>query len=134
MIIDLAAVLGRDRVQELGLVGPQVGLRRAPRELPVGARVGRVVRQLADQQVPAGGEVERRRVDWFTRQMIDMLAPTNFLATNPDALLKALETEGDSLVRGLENLVRDIEESGGEMIVSLMARSPISSSFLVRLE
>lgn len=75
----------------------------------------------ADLQID--NEVERRRVDWFTRQMIDMLAPTNFLATNPDALVKALETEGDSLVRGLENLVRDIEESGGEMIVSLADRS-----------
>ena len=75
----------------------------------------------ADLQID--NEVERRRVDWFTRQMIDMLAPTNFLATNPDALVKALETEGDSLVRGLENLVRDIEESGGEMIVSLADRN-----------
>lgn len=68
-------------------------------------------------------DVERRRLDWFTRQMIDMLAPTNFLATNPDALVKALETEGESLVRGLENLVRDVEASGGEMIVSLADRS-----------
>jgi len=68
-------------------------------------------------------DVERRRVDWFTRQMIDMLAPTNFLATNPDALVRALETEGASLVRGLENLVHDIEASGGEMIVSLADRS-----------
>ncbi len=68
------------------------------------------------------GETERRRVDWFTRQMIDMLAPTNFLATNPDALLKALETEGESLVQGLENLVRDVETSGGELIVTLADR------------
>lgn len=68
-------------------------------------------------------DVERRRLDWFTRQMIDMLAPTNFLATNPDALVKALETEGESLVRGLENLVRDVEAGGGEMIVSLADRS-----------
>lgn len=75
----------------------------------------------ADLQLES--DVERRRVDWFTRQMIDMLAPTNFLATNPDALVKALETEGESLVRGLENLVRDIEASGGEMIVSLADRS-----------
>ena len=75
----------------------------------------------ADLQID--NEVERRRVDWFTRQMIDMLAPTNFLATNPDALVKALETEGESLVRGLENLVRDVEANGGEMIVSLADRN-----------
>ena len=71
-------------------------------------------------------DVDRRRIDWFTRQMIDMLAPTNFLATNPDALEKALETEGESLVRGLENLVRDVETSGGEMIVSLADRDAFS--------
>lgn len=62
---------------------------------------------------------DQRRIEWFTRQMIDMMAPTNFLATNPDALEKALATEGESLVKGLENLVRDVESHGGEMIVSL---------------
>ncbi|KGJ02048.1 poly(R)-hydroxyalkanoic acid synthase [Paracoccus halophilus] len=65
---------------------------------------------------------DRRRIEWFTRQMIDMMAPTNFLATNPDALEKALATEGESLVKGLENLVRDVEQSGGELIVSLSDR------------
>lgn len=65
---------------------------------------------------------DRRRIEWFTRQMIDMLAPTNFLATNPDALEKALETEGESLVKGLENLVRDVEQNNGELIVSLADR------------
>lgn len=64
-------------------------------------------------------ETDRRRIDWFTRQLIDMLAPTNFLATNPDALQRAIETEGESLVKGLENLVRDVERGGGDLIVSL---------------
>lgn len=64
----------------------------------------------------------RRRIEWFTRQMIDMMAPTNFLATNPDALQRAIDTEGESLVRGLENLVDDVERSGGEVVVSLVDR------------
>lgn len=64
-------------------------------------------------------QIARRRLDWLTAQIIDMMAPTNFLATNPDALEKAIETEGESLVRGLENLVRDVETHGGEVIVSL---------------
>ncbi|MGZ3215921.1 class I poly(R)-hydroxyalkanoic acid synthase [Paracoccus sp. T5] len=67
-------------------------------------------------------EVARRRLKWLTNQIVDMMAPTNFLATNPDALEKAIETEGESLVRGLENLVRDVEQNGGEMIVSLADR------------
>ena len=45
---------------------------------------------------------EKRRLQYFTSQLVDMMAPTNFLATNPDALMKAVETEGESLVRGLE--------------------------------
>ncbi|MDO5648829.1 class I poly(R)-hydroxyalkanoic acid synthase [Paracoccus sp. (in: a-proteobacteria)] len=66
--------------------------------------------------------IARRRINWMTNQIIDMMAPTNFLATNPDALERAIETEGESLVRGLENLVRDVEQAGGEMVVSLADR------------
>ena len=62
---------------------------------------------------------DQKRVNYFARQMIDMFAPTNFLATNPEALSLAVETGGQSLVDGLENLVRDIEASDGELIVQL---------------
>ncbi|MEM9582409.1 MAG: class I poly(R)-hydroxyalkanoic acid synthase [Pseudomonadota bacterium] len=63
--------------------------------------------------------VDKGRASFFTQQIIDMLAPTNFLATNPDALSKAVETDGESLVRGLQNLVRDIERNEGDLLVSL---------------
>ena len=62
---------------------------------------------------------DRKRVEYFTKQIVDMLAPTNFLATNPDALEKAVETDGESLVKGLENLVRDIEANQGDLLVTL---------------
>ncbi len=65
---------------------------------------------------------DKRRVEYFSRQIIDMFAPTNFLGTNPEALSKAVETDGESLVRGLENLVRDIEANDGEVLVSLADR------------
>jgi polyhydroxyalkanoate synthase subunit PhaC len=64
-------------------------------------------------------DADRRRADYFTRQIIDMFAPTNFLATNPDALERAVETDGASLVQGLENLVRDIEAHHGDLAVTL---------------
>ncbi|GAA4222941.1 polyhydroxyalkanoate synthase [Sagittula marina] len=64
--------------------------------------------------------IEKRRLRYFSQQIIDMFAPTNFLATNPDALMRAVETEGESLVRGLENLVADLEANNGEMIVRLV--------------
>ncbi len=64
-------------------------------------------------------ETDRRRLRYFSSQIIDMMAPTNFLGTNPDALERAVETEGDSLVKGLENLVADLERNDGEMLVRL---------------
>jgi polyhydroxyalkanoate synthase len=62
---------------------------------------------------------DRKRVEFFTRQIVDMFAPTNFLGTNPDALEKAVATDGESLVQGLENLVRDIEANNGNLAVTL---------------
>jgi polyhydroxyalkanoate synthase len=64
-------------------------------------------------------EKERKRLEYFSRQIMDMFSPANFLGTNPEALAKAVETEGESLVRGLENLVRDIEANDGDVLVTL---------------
>ncbi len=71
-------------------------------------------------------DTARRRITWLTDQIVDMMAPTNFLATNPDALERAVETEGESLVRGLENLVRDVERNSGDIVVSLADRDAFS--------
>ncbi|WP_109313900.1 alpha/beta hydrolase [Ruegeria sp. AU67] len=62
---------------------------------------------------------DKQRLAFFSQQIIDMMSPTNFLATNPDALEKAVETEGQSLIQGLENLVADLEANDGEMVVKL---------------
>ncbi len=52
-------------------------------------------------------EQERHRLEFLTRQCVDALAPTNFMATNPEVLKRALSTDGASLVRGLANLAAD---------------------------
>ena len=52
-------------------------------------------------------EDERRRVAFATRQALDALAPTNFLATNPEAIARALSTEGASVAAGAANLAAD---------------------------
>ncbi|TLP57523.1 class I poly(R)-hydroxyalkanoic acid synthase [Parasedimentitalea maritima] len=66
---------------------------------------------------------DKQRLSYFADQIVDMMAPTNFLATNPDALEKAVETEGQSLIDGLENLVADLEANGGELVVKLADES-----------
>ncbi len=73
----------------------------------------------AVKQVEGLSSREKKRLEYFSRQIVEMLAPTNFLATNPDALEKAIATDGQSLVNGLENLVRDLERHEGELIVRL---------------
>jgi len=62
---------------------------------------------------------DRQRVNFFARQIVDLMSPANFLGSNPDALERALETDGQSLVDGLENLVRDIENHDGALAVTL---------------
>ena len=64
-------------------------------------------------------EKEQRQVNFFTKQILDLYSPANFLATNPDALEKAVESEGQSLIDGLENLVHDLEANHGELEVTL---------------
>ena len=73
----------------------------------------------AVEEVEDLDRVDRQRLGYFADQIINMMAPTNFLATNPDALEKALETDGQSLIDGLENLVADLEANDGELIVRL---------------
>jgi len=51
----------------------------------------------------------RRKLDFFTRQMIDSMSPANFPWTNPEAIRLAAETEGESISCGLKNLAADIE-------------------------
>ncbi len=62
---------------------------------------------------------EKKRIEYFSRQILDLFSPANFLGTNPDALSRAVETDGESLVKGLENLVRDIEANDGDLSVTL---------------
>lgn len=66
---------------------------------------------------------DKQRLTYFADQIVDMMAPVNFLPTNPDALEKAVETEGQSLIDGLENLVADLEANDGELVVRLADES-----------
>jgi polyhydroxyalkanoate synthase len=59
------------------------------------------------------------QLHFFTRQLVDFFSPANFLASNPVAIRKAVETNGRSLVEGLENFVKDLERSGGDLLVTL---------------
>ena len=50
-----------------------------------------------------------KKVDFYTRQFVDAMAPSNFVMTNPEVLRTTLESGGENLVKGLENLIEDME-------------------------
>jgi len=52
----------------------------------------------------------KERARFAARQWIDALSPANFAATNPEALGQALATQGESLTRGLANLLGDVQK------------------------
>ncbi|MBC7782072.1 MAG: alpha/beta fold hydrolase [Proteobacteria bacterium] len=50
-----------------------------------------------------------QRTRFFLRQWLDALAPTNFVATNPEVLALASRTGGESLARGLKQFAAEVE-------------------------
>jgi polyhydroxyalkanoate synthase len=61
---------------------------------------------------------EKRRVEFFTKMMTDAFSPSNFLMSNPAALREAINTKGESLVRGMENFAADLERGQGQLAIS----------------
>ncbi|TAL04338.1 MAG: class I poly(R)-hydroxyalkanoic acid synthase [Rhodospirillaceae bacterium] len=61
----------------------------------------------------------QRKVDFYTRQFVDAMAPTNFALTNPEVLRTTVATKGENLVKGLEHLLEDMEKGGGRLRISM---------------
>jgi hypothetical protein len=59
------------------------------------------------------------KVDFYTRQYIDAMAPTNFALTNPEVLRRTMETGGENLLQGLSNMLDDLERGSGELRVKM---------------
>ena len=73
-----------------------------------------VVKQ-ADGLEPATAQ----KVDFYSRQFIDAMSPSNFLLTNPEVLRKTAETGGENLIKGLNNLLADLERGKGNLRIKM---------------
>ena len=60
-----------------------------------------------------------QKVDFFSRQFIDAMSPSNFLLTNPEVLRKTADTKGENLLRGLNNLLGDLERGHGKLSIKM---------------
>ncbi|MGB3948355.1 MAG: class I poly(R)-hydroxyalkanoic acid synthase [Bacteroidia bacterium] len=57
-------------------------------------------------------EKAKKKLSFYSQHYMDALSPSNFLATNPEAIKLAQETNGQSLIDGFKNLMADIEKGG----------------------
>ncbi|MEA3037799.1 MAG: poly[(R)-3-hydroxyalkanoate] polymerase subunit PhaC, partial [Sphingomonadales bacterium] len=53
-------------------------------------------------------EKQRERLRFMTRNFVDAMSPSNFVATNPLVLERAVETKGESLLNGLQHMLDDL--------------------------
>jgi polyhydroxyalkanoate synthase subunit PhaC len=59
------------------------------------------------------------KIDFYTHQMVDAISPSNFWMTNPEVLRATFESGGENLVKGLENLLGDIERGNGQLRITM---------------
>jgi len=67
------------------------------------------MKRMAEAAPVADGQA-KDRMRFMTRQMVDAMAPSNFLATNPEFVKTAIETRGESIQKGIQNLLGDLEK------------------------
>jgi len=64
-------------------------------------------------------EESQKKVAFFTRQYVDALSPSNFVLTNPQVLRETVASGGQNLLKGLNNLLSDIEKGEGQLRISM---------------
>ena len=75
--------------------------------------------QSTSRQADGLDDKTARKVDFYTRQFVDAMAPTNFVATNPEVLRTTIESGGENLVKGLQNMLDDLERGKGRLMIKM---------------
>lgn len=63
-------------------------------------------------------EIEVKRLNFIIKQFLDAVAPTNFAFSNPEVMRSFFESAGENFVKGLDNLLKDIENSKHNFSIS----------------
>ncbi len=64
-------------------------------------------------------EPTAQKTDFYTRQIMDAISPSNFALTNPEVIDAMLESNGENLVKGLRNLREDLERGEGRLRIRM---------------
>jgi polyhydroxyalkanoate synthase subunit PhaC len=62
------------------------------------------------EATPVADGRAKDRLRYLSKQVIEAMSPANFAATNPEFIQTALRSEGESIRRGMENLLRDLQQ------------------------
>jgi polyhydroxyalkanoate synthase len=60
-----------------------------------------------------------QKIDFYARQFVNALSPSNFVLTNPEVLRKTRESGGENLIKGLNNLLSDLENGRGNLRIKM---------------
>ncbi|WP_114417904.1 PHA/PHB synthase family protein [Marinospirillum perlucidum] len=61
----------------------------------------------------------RQQLDFYARQYVSALSPSNSILTNPEVMRRTLATRGQNLLRGMEQLTQDLKESAEGLNVTM---------------
>ena len=60
-----------------------------------------------------------KKAQFYTKQFVDAMSPTNFLVTNPEVLEATLESKGENLVKGMQNFIDDFDSDSGRLRIKM---------------
>lgn len=70
------------------------------------------------EQAEGLDEHTAHKVEFYTRQFVDAMSPSNFAATNPQVIRETVESKGENLLKGLQHMLTDLEAGDGQLRIS----------------
>ncbi|MDD4616815.1 MAG: class I poly(R)-hydroxyalkanoic acid synthase [Alphaproteobacteria bacterium] len=71
------------------------------------------MRRLVQMEATNVEDKMAKKLEFYSRLMLDASAPNNFWMTNPEVLRATLDSKGENLIKGLQNLLQDLESGNG---------------------
>src|SRR6185437_9619792 len=71
------------------------------------------------RQVEGLDDKTSRKIDFYTRQFVDAMAPSNFVLTNPEVLRATIDSGGENLVNGLKHVLEDLDRGKGRLMIKM---------------
>jgi len=62
---------------------------------------------------------DKEKIDFYTRQYVNAVSPSNFVATNPAVMRRVEQTKGQCLLDGFKHMLEDMERGRGELKISM---------------